>query len=220
MKKSYIGIIFPANNKKVAGNFEKDIKDKYPEIEVVPVFKAKSFFDAWKDGLTKTSAETLIFTHQDVQIQKIPNFEKYFESGAGMLGAAGSKEVTAEVPWWFDGDRLYRGKLSGEVTHWTPEEPFDVVNYGAYGKVVVLDGVFLVTKRHILSEVGIPDIEWCKWDFYDHVLSIEYIKKGFKLRTIPVQMVHISPGGGSKDFEKVKERFVKEYFNENKIWKV
>ena len=155
-----------------------------------------------------------------MEFQQIPDLRRYFKGNVGMLGVVGTKEITLSNPWWFDINRLYNGKLSGEVTHWGLSDPYEVTDYGDYGDVVVLDGVCLITRREVLYKVGIPKFKWCKWDYYDHIISLEFIKAGYRLKTVPIKLVHLSKGGGGENMEKTQKYFVKKYFKKKEKWSV
>jgi hypothetical protein len=129
-----------------------------------------------------------------------------------MVGVAGCKEIDKEKPWWYSRFKLVKGLLSGQIYN----DDWKVMArglkiFGEYGDVKILDGVCLITTKEILTKVGIPKVDWCPWDFYDHVLSMEYTKKGYKLKTIPIILCHGSAGGGQKEFDEAEKRFRKEY---------
>jgi hypothetical protein len=203
--------VFPANNRKLADKLEENLEHRFTNYEVFPIFNSSSFFQAWKKGLSKSSKKYLVLTHQDVEFISIPELDNLFTKDVGIVGPAGAKVVSKKEPWWFSPNKLEADQLSGSVYHITGKKKSSSF-YGKYNEVVVLDGVCLVTTPKILNEVGIPKIRWAKWDYYDHVISFEYLTHGYKLETAPIKLVHSSVSGNRRpDFFTDQEEFVKQY---------
>lgn len=206
--------IVPVNDEKQFKKFTESLEE-YDEYEVIPIRGAKSFFDAWRQGIKKAKKKYLVLTHQDTEFVGIPDLDKYFKKGVGMVGTAGTTVLHKDQPWWFSRERLDGSILSGQVFYNDTGKPTASI-FGPFGEVVVLDGVCLITTKDILEDVGIPD--GYGWDWYDHVISLEYIKKGYKLLTIPLVIVHGSKGGDKRsDFYDDGDRFRKEYLD--KTWR-
>lgn len=204
--------ILPATSKSRVDRFIKDVKSKFAKAEVIPIFGAASFFSAWGAGIKRATKKFLVFTHQDTQFLKFPDLEEIFKPKIGMVGVAGSREINKNEPWWYSPQRLAAGKLSGGIYHETSE--FSGVSYfGPYGEVVVLDGVCLVTTKDRLKKIGgLPQKDYGAWDFYDQIISLEFIKHGFKLLTVPILMTHFSTGKKKRPtFMIDRQRFVEEY---------
>lgn len=206
-----ISFILPATDKTKVKTLEASLNQLGTPFELIPIYNSTSFFDAWRQGVAKAKGEYLCFTHQDTEFYYIPDLDKEFTKGVGLCGAAGSREIDKTEPWWFSMRRLQSNLLSGQVYHnsWDAK---GLSNYGDYGEVKILDGVCLITRKERLLKVGIPNKDWCTWDYYDHVLSLDYQKKGYKLKTIPVVMVHASAGGNRREsFYTAEKEFIKEY---------
>ena len=166
--------IIPSTNKK---------KIEVPG-ELIRIYGAKSMFDAWKKGIKKAKHEKIVLMHEDVKVIKIPKLDWKYD----MYGVAGTTVIHRDQPWWFSKERYMGWLLSGKIKH-----NGELSDFGEYGEVVVLDGAFLLTTKTKLLK-AIPDIDWAKWDFYDHVISLEYIKRGWKLATAPIEIDHASKG--------------------------
>jgi hypothetical protein len=138
-----------------------------------------------------------------------------------MVGAAGSRALRAGGPWWFLPERLILGELSGEVRHRIDGEE-ELTRFGPFGDVVVLDGVCLVTTKERLAAIGgIPRKDYIEWDFYDHVLSIEFIRHGYRLVTMPIGVTHFSGGIEKRDgFFTAARRFEEEYLVDPPVYYV
>lgn len=145
--------------------------------------------------------------------QSFPALEDLFSEKVGLVGVAGSKIIDRQHPWWFNWSRLLKGQLSGSIYQGSLATLGIKSVFGKLGEVVVLDGVCLITPQETLKEVCTPNQEWASWDFYDHVLSLEYRRHGHKLITAPIKMFHGSTGYATGErFKRAQEMFVREYF--------
>ncbi len=214
MKYSFI---IPTKDLKKLKNF------KIPQdSELIPVLNAKSFFDAWSKGLKTSKGEYLVLTHDDTQWVEFPDLEPILKTGVGMIGTAGTTVLHKDQPWWFSTERFLGGILSGQI--WNNEKGKEVSysRFGAYGRVVALDGVALVLAKKTLEQI-LPTLlkkDYGTWDFYDQILSLELIKKGYKLETYPMKIIHASKGGDKRpSFFDSLDKFKAEYL-EDKTWRI
>lgn len=207
--------IVPVNNNKQYSKLVKSLKE-FDDYQLIPIKGAKSFFDAWRKGLKGVKKKYVCFTHQDTEYVAIPKLSKYLKDDVGMIGVAGTEVLHKDQPWWFSQERLHGNILKGQIFH-KGKEGNELSVFGAFGEVVVLDGVSMFTKYDIIKDIKLP--KGYTWDYYDHVVSLEMIKKGYKLKTVPIVVVHASKGGDKREsFFKGQERFVKEYLD--KTWRI
>ena len=190
-----------------------------PESELIPVTGAKSFFDAWGKGIKKAKGKYLVLTHDDTEWLEMPDAEDYLIYGMGgtmMVGTAGTTVLHKDQPWWFSKERYLGGILSGQI--WNGEEHSV---FGEFGEVVALDGVALIIRKVRLEEV-LPDLlkkDYGTWDFYDQILSLELIKRGYRLFTVPMKINHASKGGDKRpSFFDSLDKFKEEYLD--KTWRI
>lgn len=207
-------IIFPATDEKFVVNFKKHLSQRFTNYEVIPIYNAKSFFDAWRKGMAVASKTFVVLTHQDIEFYDFPNIEDIIRDKIGLIGVAGSTIITRENPWWFNYTRFIKGQLSG-FTYYKVNDLIKIpVKRGHYGRVVVLDGICLITKKKILMEVGIPKERWATWDFYDQILSLKYLDAGYKLKTVPIKLAHLTlPKIKRKTFWSSEKKFCKYFFS-------
>lgn len=209
-----ISFIVPTTDKDAILKLSNSLDKLGIEFELIPIYHATSFYDCWRKGLKKAKGKYLILTHQDTEYFHIPDLDQYFTKDVGMCGVAGAKELSNNEPWWFSVNKLQKGQLSGQIYHDVADSHAAGIGkglsvFGEYGEVKLLDGVCLIVKR---DNFIIPDADWCKWDYYDHVISMEYVKRGQKLLTIPIVMCHASAGGNKREgFYEAEKRFRKEY---------
>lgn len=216
-----VTFITPYRKKEVADAWEVRLKKEFPDAEVIAINGdatnggAKSFFDVWRQALSKVNTKYVCLTHDDTEFVGIPDLDKYIKDDVGMVGVAGTTVLHKDQPWWFSQERYHGGILSGQIFHREADGKNSLSAFGPFGEVVVLDGVCLITTKKILEEVGIPKKEYGTWDFYDHIISLEYIKKGYKLLTVPIVLIHDSKGGDKRQsFFDSLDKFRDEYLTQ------
>jgi GT2 family glycosyltransferase len=200
--------IIPTKDLKKLKNFKLP-----PESELIPVVGATSFFDAWSKGIKKAKGEYLVLTHDDTEYIE---FNIDSDGHNFILGTAGTTVLHKDQPWWFSQERYLGGILSGQI--WNGKEHSV---FGEFGEVVALDGVCIVVRKEVLEEV-LPDLlkkDYGTWDFYDQILSLELIKRGYRLFTVPMKINHASKGGDKRpSFFGSLDKFKAEYLE--KTWRV
>lgn len=204
-----ITLVCPSNDLKTCTKF----REMAYKIDCQPYvqFGATSFFDCWNKALEKVKTPLIALTHHDVEILKYVNLEPLLTGDVGMLGVAGSSELTPELPYWYTEERRAQGKLAGQVFH-KKDGRIWMSDYGEDKDLQAMDGVFLVTRVDILRKVGIPNKDYAKWDFYDHILCQEFIKAGYRLRIAPISVIHYSLGDNFRPtFMEDATKFSREY---------
>lgn len=196
-------------------------------VGVKLLVKQSSIFEAYERGLRLCDAkdeDIIIFCHDDLQIlsshiQFIAALSKCVEKTTGIVGPAGTTLLGEDSVWW-NQERWAAGYHRGMVKHKTtvkfhdaPDRPqIQETNYGPYGPVVVLDGLFLAARKEVWLDVGIqkPDYFEGSWDFYDlHYTSTAH-KMGYINYTVPVDLIHMSRGElvGRDSWHKNREAFI------------
>jgi hypothetical protein len=175
--------------------------------EVVVLSKYSSIFEAFRTGMEsfKINAEDyVIFCHDDIEILTNPKDFNYFidekleKPDTGFVGVAGTKLLKNSCVWWEDLNKKteYLNPLSGFVLHGKKTEKMFGNWYGPYGRVAVLDGLFLCAKGSTLYSINLkkPEVFNGMWDFYDIYYTAQTTVKGKKNYTVPIQLVHESIG--------------------------
>jgi len=110
------------------------------------------------------------------------------EENTGIVGVAGATSLHPGGAWWNE------PHLSGAVVHSPGDEGVTRLNaYGPFGRVAVLDGLFLAARGSVferLTSGSRPD----GFHFYDMEFSIKAHLAGFKNWTIPLLLQHESGG--------------------------
>ena len=179
-----------------------------------------SIFKGYKKALEQTKpdpSDIIILCHDDIEL-KIPPVtfvsllsmlknKKY-----GFLGPAGTSELGENAVWW-DQEVWKRGNHKGKVFHINENKKVYATNYGPYGNVVVLDGVFLACRAELLEEIKLdkPENFSGEWDFYDVYYTLQAHDKGYENHTAPFDMIHHSRGEltGRDSWHHNKQSFIK-----------
>ena len=192
-------------------------------IETKLLAGSKSIFSGYARALAHANPEDddiIILCHDDIEIlSNKTSFgealsSKLSDPKIGFVGVAGTKKLTQDAIWW-DHNIWRQGKHSGFVLHGNSLKTSQDNFYGPYGKVVVLDGLFLAAKAKLLKEIGLEKPEYLKgdWDFYDlHYTYTAYLK-GYNNYTVPIFLLHNSFGelAGRDAWHDSRERFTKEH---------
>ena len=133
--------------------------------KVVLLSNYDSIFNAFSKGVKEhnvLAGDFVIFCHDDIEI--LTNEENF---------------------------NFFIDPLSGMVMHGDKREKMHVNFYGAYGDVVVLDGLFLAAKGSTINTINLtkPSFFSGDWDFYDIYYTTQTFLKGKKNRTFPTQLI-------------------------------
>ena len=160
-----------------------------------------------KEGLTSvynkflekyTHKDTIIFAHDDIKIDSVDfiNTVNSFlhEKEFAVAGLAGGSNLQIKKPFLW---HLITKKQtqSGIVFH--PHEGFNYpTTFGPTPKeVAILDGLFLAVNVKKIKEKNIRFDENIKgFHQYDLKFCIDCKKAGLKLTTVPINVIHNSPG--------------------------
>jgi GT2 family glycosyltransferase len=160
------------------------------------------------DGLSKIYNRRLepfdddiptVLVHDDVSIQDVFIIEKLqlaLETFQ-IVGIAGSKLARNNFPaaWWWS-----RDSHSGAVAHAERAKPRDYLNgklilYGSSpSEASCLDGQFLAFRPSTFHKSELQFDEDFKFHHYDLSFCIRAMRKGLRLGTWPIWLVHGSPG--------------------------
>ena len=199
-------------------------------VEVKLLAKQSSIFEAYERGLQVCQAkdeDIIIFCHDDLQIlsnhvEFIASLSKCVEKTTGIVGPAGTTLLGKDAVWWNQQHwqaGYHRGMVKHKTTvkypphtHRQNELRIEDTEYGPYGPVVVLDGLFLAARKEVWVDVGLqkPDYFEGAWDFYDlHYTSTAH-QMGYINYAVPINLVHMSRGElvGRDSWHKNRESFI------------
>jgi GT2 family glycosyltransferase len=172
----------------------------------------KSIFQVYDEGAQKAKYPILCFLHEDVEILSnsywLENVERLFsKSDTGVVGVAGSKDLTESGVWWDSGNRL-----SGAAMHVHEGQEYMTSFGGPYGRVVVVDGViFLIKKKIYLKLGGYKDTELDGFHFYDVDLCMRAHWAGYRNYTTDLLVRHLSIGEMPPAWEENRQKWLARY---------
>lgn len=172
-------------------------------IKVFLVVEQTSIFEAYKKGFKASGAkgnDIVIFCHDDIELLDpklafISILANCLDPSTGIIGPAGAAHFDEEAIWWSK-KQWEAGNLRGKVWHVDKEGNKYATEYGKFGEVAVLDGLFLAARAEVWEDVGFDKPEYFEgdWDFYDiHYTSTSYLK-GYENKAVPIKVIHHSSG--------------------------
>lgn len=181
-----------------------------------------SIFEAYKKGLDSCDAsdeDIIILCHDDLQFLSdkagfIAALSACVKKETGIIGPAGTTFLGEEAVWW-NHERWQAGDHRGQVQHMNTVDGRTQVhstNYGPYGQVVVLDGLFLAARKEVWDKIGLdkPDYFEGNWDFYDIHYTTKAHLLGYKNYAAPINVIHQSAGElvGRDSWHKNRQSFI------------
>ncbi len=187
-KKEKIAFICCTNHKQYQQECEAYIRDlEVPpgyEIEILPIYQAKSMTLGYEEGMHKTDAMYKVYLHQDVFIWNrhflydiLEVFQK--DEKIGMLGVLGGTKIPDDevlYTCWNEGMTYACDTQDAGIKQGRNPLP------GTCQEVEAIDGMLLVTQYDLPWRGDLFD----GWDFYDISQSFEFRKKGYKI-VVPYQ---------------------------------
>ena len=191
-------------------------------VDVKVLANQTSIFDAYKKGLDSCKAnpdDIIILCHDDLQFMGdkagfIAALSPCIKKETGIVGPAGTTFLGKEAVWW-DHERWQAGYHRGQVQHRNEvngRTEIHSTNYGPYGQVVALDGLFLAARKEVWDTIGLdkPNYFEGNWDFYDiHYTTTAHLL-GYKNYAVPLRVIHQSAGilVGRDSWHKNRKAFI------------
>jgi GT2 family glycosyltransferase len=173
--------------------------------------------EVYNEELKNTKSDYLVFVHDDVYIHDLLFKRKLIQAHEqfDIVGLAGVRAITDRSPsvpiWLYFGSR---DTISGFVAHKTPEGRIIQSSYGVSpASCIMMDGLFLSVKVKTIKELNITFDEDFDFHFYDSSFCLRAWKKGAKLGTYPIFVIHESGGKASGNWNKLKPIFINKYLS-------
>lgn len=163
----------------------------------------------------------LVFIHDDVHILDYFWVGQILDALAqfDLVGLAGNKRRVSKQPSWAFIDSNFtwdnRENLSGVVGHGNGFPPDNLSLFGpTKQEVKLLDGVMLIADSVSLLRHDIKFDEQFDFHFYDLDFCRQIEKKGLKMGTWPISVIHESGGNfGSKDWSLGYQKYINKWKN-------
>jgi hypothetical protein len=183
--------------------------------DIVEMRQQTSIFEAYQKAWQKAKYETLYFLHEDIQIEELDEtrINQFLDKDdTGFLGVAGTRYLDSSAIWWTGmNTEVQTALLSGCCGHINESKKW-LSQYGAFGEVVVLDGVVLICKKSTLEKIGgFLDDGFSGFDFYDLTVTFRARLAGLKNYTVPIQLYHWGMGIQRPEWEAARKFFIEKY---------
>ena len=143
--------------------------------------------------------EIICFAHEDILFHT-PNWgqkvvDTLSDASIGLVGVVGSKyKATSVSAWW----SVHGNTLRGQVIHPSGGDPhhgFDLD--GTLADVVVIDGLFMVSRKQQWQEYRFDAVTFNGFHFYDVDWSAS-ISKHFRVVVVDIVIEHLSGGNTNR----------------------
>ncbi|TGD82992.1 glycosyltransferase [Hymenobacter wooponensis] len=154
---------------------------------------------AYNAGAEQSKYDILCFMHEDIKFLT-PNWgtivvRTFQDKSIGAIGVAGSTYVpVAPCPWWETGESNNRTYISHTVEDTIQEKFYKNPNNESLSDVVVLDGVWICTRRRIWQQSPFDEKTFPEFHFYDVDFCSEVYKNHRVCVTFDILIEHFSHG--------------------------
>lgn len=221
----------PFLDDKLLHNIEKTIGG---DFEIVHIDNSKNEYnisEAYNLGIKWSIGKYLCFLHQDVVLHT-QNWgaicQKIFQSAdnIGLIGVAGASVKGSQIGGWWDCDPKY--KIINIIQHYNSEVSRVRMGFNEKNEqdVVIIDGVFMVTKKCLNISF---DENLQGFHCYDLYLSLTMIQKSKRIvATKQITLEHFSLGNVNdswyatskvvhRKFKDILPSYITNYNNQDKL---
>ena len=180
------------------------------QLQVFHIPDAKSLAEAYNRAIRAAGGETIIFSHDDIEILS-PDLAQRLAAHLARFDIVGVAGTTLMGhPRWLQAGPPY---LFGQVAHPIPEGGFMVDIYGAprraIGQIQALDGLFLAMKTPVARALMFDEQTFDGFHGYDVDFTFRAYQAGYRLAVAcDIQVLHESPGNFDQTWETYARRFI------------
>ncbi|AXS79202.1 glycosyltransferase [Dechloromonas sp. HYN0024] len=183
--------------------------------EIIGIHDARSLAEGYNRGITQSSGDILIFSHDDILILDENFAEKIIDrlSRFDLLGFAGASKIISGQ--WIDVANRY---LHGVIAHALPKsKSLDLNVFGAQEwptipGIKVIDGLLMVATRQVAADIRFDASIFDGFHLYDLDFSFSAYLAGFKLGICcDIPLIHESGGNFDRKQREYAQRFVSKY---------
>jgi GT2 family glycosyltransferase len=177
-----------------------------------------SLTEIYNKGLKESTNDIVVFCHDDIVFTK-PKWGKklishFNNTDYGILGVAGTTELSSNGTWWQDKEGKHLAKVVGVVTHSSGGKTWVSKYSGNYTDDIIetlnLDGLFFVAHKQRIKANFNENIKG--FHFYDLDFTFNNHLNGVKIGVIyDIKITHKSPGPTSEEWDKNRKQFIEIY---------
>ncbi len=186
------------------------------QLQIFHVPNARSMAEGYNRGIQAAGGETLIFSHDDVEILT-PDLADRLSAHLNrfdMVGVAGTSLLAH--PRWVQAGPPF---IHGQVAHPIPPESgggYMVDIYAAsrraFANIQALDGLFLAVRREVARALLFDEATFDGFHLYDLDFSFRAYLAGYRLAVAcDVQLLHNSVGQYDQAWEAQALRFIEKH---------
>lgn len=167
-----------------------------------------------KDKDVVDTYHTILFVHDDVELEDNRLVDKLLQSPYDVTGLAGAKSFNKNAPKLAWHLAAPREDYVGEVAHCDKEGRVRTTVFGpTKSRALTLDGLFFAVKPNILKEKGLEFDENFNFHFYDLAFSLRANQKKAKCGVLPIRVIHHGLGDSmlTEDWEQGNIKFRQNY---------
>ena len=169
----------------------------------------------YNEGANKAKYDYLVFLHEDVIFKTKNRGEKLIKilsnKNVGAVGVAVSTYMPNNGRWYLPGEPFTKGR----VIHKSLDKKLDFI--ALYSRelgdheVVVLDGLFIGTRKDIVKEIPFDEKTFDYFHFYDLDFSLRVAQKYKVIVTTNILTKHFSHGKYDDVWKKYEDRFLNKH---------
>ena len=174
--------------------------------EIILIRDAKSLCEGYNRGFAQSSGETLIFSHDDIEILSDDFAARLLQhlTENDVVGVGGTSRLVG--PSWFDAGQPH---IHGGITHRLPAS-FRLECFGPpSSQVQAIDGVFMAARRKVVEAIPFDAATFDGFHLYDLDFSYRAHLAGFRI-AVPwdIMILHDSMGKLDAAWQDYGARFV------------
>lgn len=198
-----ISIIICSRNErldpKLVSNINSTIGVPFEIIAVDNSANNLTIFEAYNNGISKSSGSILCFMHDDVLYHTQNWGDKvytYFENErTGAIGIAGSPYVPQMLGSWWGGNLVNQQLLDTKSENPTLQTKSVSGNIQDKSEVMVLDGVWICIKKSLFETICFDNSTFNDYHFYDIDICLQIHQMNFKIFVVyDILIEHLSSG--------------------------
>lgn len=166
-----------------------------------------------KDKDIVDTYHTILFVHDDVELEDNRLVDKLLQSPYDVTGLAGAKSFNKAAPKLAWHLAAPREDFVGEVAHCNNDKIWTTVFGPTKSRALILDGLFFAVKPKVLKEKGLTFDEHFNFHFYDLAFCLKAHALRVSCGVLPIRAIHHGLGDSmlTEDWEQSNIKFRKAY---------
>ena len=161
----------------------------------------------------KNANKTVLFVHDDVELEDLFLYEKLMDSPYAITGLAGAKSFNKhadKLAWHLCAPRE---DFVGEVAHIKDGKVWTTVFGPTKSRALVIDGLFIACKVKDVVEKNLEFDEAFNFHFYDIAFCLRANEKKVSCGVLPIRVIHHGLGDSmlTPEWKEANDKFKNKY---------